>query len=112
MGSDNFFFKYSSSVTSIDMKDDTTVVKIKFYDPELGREQVVYGEVKETKIDRFENNEDSWITLTDSYRSLTIPKINVMCIRVIKGGNVRYRKSEKKAIVSKNTKDRVGISSS
>ena len=51
------------------MKDETIVVKIEFYDHGLGREQVAYGEVKATKIDRFETNEDSWITLTDSFMS-------------------------------------------
>ncbi len=40
------------------MKEDTVVVKIKFYDHGLGREQVIYGEVKASKIDRFETNED------------------------------------------------------
>jgi len=94
------------------MKDDTIVVKIQFYDHELGREQVVYGEVKATKIDRFETNENSWITLTDSYRSLIIPKIDVARISEFKGGEVRYRKGEEKAVASKNSRDPVGISSS
>jgi hypothetical protein len=31
------------------MKEDTVVVKIKFYDHGLGREQVIYGEVKASK---------------------------------------------------------------
>jgi hypothetical protein len=93
------------------MKDDTIVVKIEFYDHELGREQVVYGEVKATKIDRFETNEDSWITLTDSYRSLIVPKIDVARISEFKEEEVRYGKCEEKAISSKNTKDLVGISS-
>jgi len=94
------------------MKEDTVVVKIKFYDHMLGREQVIYGEVKTSKIDRFETNEDSWITLTDSYRSLIVPKIDVAGISEFKEGEVRYRKGEEKAIASKNTKDLVGISSS
>ncbi|TKJ27468.1 MAG: hypothetical protein CEE42_02090 [Promethearchaeota archaeon Loki_b31] len=66
------------------MKEDTAVVKIKFYDHGLGREQVIYGEVKASKIDRFETNEDSWITLTDSNRSLIVPKIDVACISEFK----------------------------
>ena len=94
------------------MKDDTIVVKIKFYDHELGREQVVYGEVKAIKIDRFETNEDSWITLFDSYRSLDVAKIDVALIKELKGGEFRYKKGEEKAMTSKNTKDLVGISSS
>jgi len=94
------------------MKEDTVVVKIKFYNHGLGREQVIYGEVKASKIDRFETNEDSWITLTDSYRSLIVPKIDVACISEFKKGEVRYRKGEEKAIASKNTKDLVGILSS
>jgi len=94
------------------MKEDTVVVKIGFYDHGLGREQVIYGEAKTSKIDRFETNEDSWITLTDSYRSLIVPKIDVACISEFKEGEVRYRKGEEKAIASKNTKDLVGILSS
>ncbi|TKJ24974.1 MAG: hypothetical protein CEE42_09145 [Promethearchaeota archaeon Loki_b31] len=94
------------------MKEDTVVVKIEFYDHGLGREQVIYGEVKASKIDRFETNEDSWITLSDSYRSLSVPKIDVVCISEFKDGEVKYRKGEEKAIASKNSKDLVGISSS
>ena len=94
------------------MKDDTIIVKIEFYDHELGREQVAYGEVKATKIDRFETNEDSWITLTDFYRSLTVPKIDVARISELKGEEVRYRKDEEKEIASKYTRDPIGISSS
>ena len=41
------------------MKDDTTVVKIKFYDHELGREQEIYREVKESKI--MSNHHFKWI---------------------------------------------------
>ena len=110
--SQNFFFKYFSVITSIDMKEDTIVVKIKFYDHELGIEQVIYGKIKTSKIDRFETNEDSWITLTDSCRSLTVPKIDVACIIEFKDGEVRYSRGEEKAIASKNAKDLVGISSS
>lgn len=36
------------------MKEDTIVVKIEFYDQEIGREQVIYGVVKAIKVDRFE----------------------------------------------------------
>lgn len=94
------------------MKEDTVVVKIKFYDHGLGREQAIYGEVKASKIDRFETNEDSWITLTDSYRSLIVPKIDVACISEFKEGEVRYRKGEEKAIVSKDSRGSIGMSSS
>ena len=94
------------------MKDDTIIVKIRFYDHALGREQDIYGEVKTSKIDRFETNEDSWITLTDSYRSLTVPKIDVTCVSEFKDGEIRYSKGERKVIASKNAKDLVGISSS
>jgi hypothetical protein len=94
------------------MKEDELVVKIEFYNHELGREQVFYGLVKASKIDRFETNEDSWIALTDSYRTLIVPKIDVACINEFKDGEVRYRKGEEKAIASKNAKDLVGISSS
>ena len=58
------------------MKEDTIVVKIEFFDHALGREQVIYGEARATKIDRFETNEDSWITLND----VNIPKIDVLSI--------------------------------
>jgi len=94
------------------MKEDAIVVKIEFYDHELGREQVIYGEVKAIKINRFETNKDSWITLTDSYRSLIVPKIDVACISEFKEGEVRYIKGEEKAVASSNSKDLVGISSS
>jgi len=94
------------------MKEDKLVVKVKFYDHKLRREQIIYGVLQTSKIDRFETNEDSWITLTDSYRTLTIPKIDVACIREFKDGEVRYRKDKEKAMTSKNTKDLVGISSS
>ncbi len=93
------------------MKEDELVVKIEFYDDELGREQVIYGEVKATKIDRFETNEDSWITLTDSYRVFNVSKIDVTCISEFKDGEVRYRKGEEKAVASKNSRNLVGISS-
>ena len=93
------------------MKDDTIVVEIKFFDHALGMEQTIYGLIKASKIDRFETNEDSWITLTDSYRSLTVPKIDVICISEFKDGEVRYSKGGEKAIASKNAKDLVGISS-
>lgn len=94
------------------MKEDTIVVRIKFYDHELGREQVIYGEVKAIKIDRFETNEDSWITLFDSYRALNVPKIDVALIKELKDGEVRYSKGEEKAVASKNSKDLVGMLSS
>jgi hypothetical protein len=94
------------------MKEDTIVVKIEFYEHELGREQAIYGEVQAIKIHRFETNEDSWITLTDSYRLLNIPKIDVTCISEFKDGEVRYSKGEEKAVASKNSKDLMGISSS
>ena len=94
------------------MKEDAIVVKIEFYDHELGREQVIYGEAKAIKVDRFETNEDSWITLTDSYRSLSVPKIDVACISEFKDGEVRYSKGEENAVASKNSKDLVGMSSS
>lgn len=86
------------------MKDDTTVVKIRFYDHELGREQVIYGEVVASKIDQFETNEDSWITLTDPYRSLVIPKIDIIRISDLKKGEDRYRKDEENTTKSKNTR--------
>jgi len=94
------------------MKEDIIMVKVEFYDHELGSEQVIYGEVKAIKIERFETNEDSWITLTDSCRTLTVPKIDVACVSEFKDGEVRYRKGEEKAITSENAKELVGISSS
>ena len=94
------------------MKEDELVVKIEFFDHALGREQVIYGEAKAIKIDGFETNEDSWITLTDSCRSLTVPKIDVACIREFKDGGVRYIKGEEKAISNRNAKNLVGMSSS
>lgn len=94
------------------MKEDAIVVKIEFFDHELGREQVIYGEAKATKIERFETNEDSWITLTDSCRSLIVPKIDVLSISEFKDGEVRYSKCEEKAIPARNSRDLVGISSS
>jgi hypothetical protein len=94
------------------MKENELVVRVEFYDHERRREQVIYGEVKATKIDRFETNEDSWITLTDSYRSLTVPKMDVVSINEFKGGEVRYRKGEEKVIANENAKELVGMSSS
>ena len=94
------------------MKEEAIVVKIAFFDHELGREQVIYGEAKAIKIERFETNEDSWITLTNSCRTLIVPKIDVACVREFKDGGVRYKKGEEKAITSKNAKELVGISSS
>lgn len=66
------------------MKEDIIVVKIEFFDHALGREKVIYGEVRATKIDRFETNEDSWITLT----GVDIPKIDVLRISEYKEGEV------------------------
>ena len=109
---EKFFFKYFSVVTSVDMKEDELVVKIEFYDHELGREQVIYGEAKASKIERFETNDDSWITLTDSCRAFTVPKIDVLRVSEFKEGEVRYCKGEEKAITSENAKDLVGLSSS
>ena len=94
------------------MKEDELVMKIEFYDHELGRERIIYGEVKASKIERFETNEDSWITLTDSCRTLIVPKIDVACVSEFKDGGVRYKKGEEKAITSENAKDLVGLSSS
>lgn len=94
------------------MKEDTIVVKIEFYDPELGTEQVVYGEVKAIKVNRFKTNEDSWITLTDSCRSLNVSKIDVARISESNDGEVIYSKSEEKAVASENASDLVGLSSS
>ena len=94
------------------MKENTIVVKIEFYDQMLGREQVVYGEVKATKIVRFDTNEDSWITLTDSCRLLNVPKIDVLSVSELNGGEVIYSESEEEAVASENAKDLVGISSS
>jgi hypothetical protein len=94
------------------VKEDTKVVEVKIFDHKLGKEQVAYGEAKAIKLDRFESNEDSWITLTDSYRSLTVPKIDVIDVRELKGGKVIYRKREEKAIASENSEDLAGISSS
>ena len=94
------------------MKEDKLVVKVKFYDHKLRREQIIYGVLQASKIDRFETNEDSWITLTDSCRTLTIPKIDVTRISEFKDGEVRYSKSEEEAVASENDKDLVGISSS
>jgi len=88
------------------MKEDTIVVKIEFYDHEPGREQSIYGVVKAIKIDRFETNKDSWITLSDSYRMLNVPKIDVLSISEFKDGEVIYCKGEE------NSKDLVGMSSS
>ena len=108
----NFFFKCASLVTSIDMKEDIIIAKVEFYDHELGREQVVYGEAKASKIERFETNDDSWITLTDSCRAFTVPKMDVLSVSEFKEGEVRYCKGEEKAITSENAKDLVGLSSS
>ena len=94
------------------MKEDIIIAKIEFYDHELGREQVIYGEAKAIKIERFETNEDSWITLTDSCRTLIVPKIDVACVSEFKDGGVRYKKGEEKAITSENAKEFVEISSS
>lgn len=90
------------------MKEDIIVVKIEFFDHALGGKKVIYGEVRAIKIDRFETNEDSWITLT----GVDIPKIDVLRISEYKEGEVRYAKCEEKEIVNKNAKSLVGISSS
>jgi len=94
------------------MKEDELVVKIEFYDPKLGTEQVVYGLVKAIKIDRFETNEDSWITLIDSCRLFNVPKIDVTRISESNDGEVMYSKSEEEAVASENAKDLLGLSSS
>lgn len=67
---------------------------------------------KAIKIYRFETNEDSWITLTDSCRTLNVPKIDVLSIIEFNDGEVIYSKSEEEAVASENAKDLVGLSSS
>jgi len=94
------------------MKEDVIIVKIEFFDHGLGREVAIYGEAKESKVNRFEANEDSWITLTDSYRVFNVPKIDVACVSELKEREVKYSKGEEKAVTIKNSKDLVGISSS
>ena len=76
-------------------------VIVRFYDHEIGKDLTIYGDVEEIKLAQFETNEDSWIALTDPYRSLTIPKMDVTLISDLKKGEERYRKGEEKAIINK-----------
>jgi len=83
------------------MLENRIAVIVSFYDHEIGKDLVIYGDVEEVKLVQFETNEDSWITLTDPYRSLTIPKIDVKCISDLKKGEDRYRKGDENAILNK-----------
>lgn len=85
------------------MLENKIAVIVRFYDHEIGKDLVIYGDVEEIKLVQFKTNDDSWITLADPYRTLTIPKIDITCISDLKKGEDRYRKGEENAILNKKT---------
>lgn len=74
------------------MKENKSMVMLRFYDHNVGKELIVYGELEESKVYEFENNDDAWITLTDSQRTLIVPKEDVTRITILKEGEERFRR--------------------
>ena len=85
------------------MIENKIAVIVSFYDHEIGKDLTIYGDVEEIKLVQFETNEDSWITLTDPYRTLNIHKVDIIHISDLKKGEERYRKEEENAILNKKT---------
>ena len=83
------------------MLENKIAVIVSFYDHEIGKDLVIYGDVEEIKLVQFETNDDSWITLTDPYRTLNIHKVDITHVSDLKKGEERYRKDEKNAILNK-----------
>jgi hypothetical protein len=86
------------------MVKNNVMVAVGFYDPEVGKELVVYGELEESKLEQFETNDDSWIAIIDSCRTVIIPKIDITRITFLKEKEDFYKKSEEELI----TKDKAG----
>jgi len=86
------------------MGDNRVTDLVCFYDHEVGKRLYVYGNVEEVKLDQFETNEDYWITLTDSCRTLSIPKIDVTRITVLTEGDDLYRKGKGDVLSKKNSR--------
>ena len=87
------------------MVENYVVVVVWFYDPGVGKKLIVYGNVEEVKLDQFETNEDFWITVTDSRRTLIIPKKDVTRITVLKEGEDWYRKGKEVVLLKKDAED-------
>ena len=83
------------------MLEKKITVIVGFYDHEIGKDLVIYGDVEEIKLVQFETNEDSWIVLTDPYRTLNIHKVDIIHISDLKKGEERYRKEEENTILNK-----------
>ncbi len=88
------------------MVENNVAVLVWFFDHEVGKKLIVYGNVEEVKLDQFETNEDSWITVSDSYRTLNIPKVDVTRLTILKKGEDSYRNNKEVVFSLKKSYDR------